>query len=366
MKREIFDMSMLKDKINALESDENGSCCQHGEHQHCLEDLPLSVKKCIHALEQLDSRRAEVVSQFCEELLELERKYLDRYNPIYRRRFELISGGGQPSEEELTGFTSSGVEEVAKSDSTSIPAGIPFFWLTAMGNHPDIQALITENDVPALEALMDIKLAYLEGKPGFRLEFEFAPNEFFSNSVLTKEYHLADTDGSGKEDYVYDYATGSKIDWKPNKNLCSKVVVRTQRHRTNNTTRTVKREEKIESFFHFFSPPVVPDEATEECENDEDIAALEDRLQIDYELGDVLKEHVIPHAIDWFTGKALEDLELEDELEDEFDSQDEDDEEEEDDQHDDDDDDDDVPTSHRRTPGGSKLPSREQPDCKQQ
>lgn len=364
MKREIFDMSMLKNKISALELDENSDYCQHGENQQCFEDLPLSVKKCIHALEQLDSKRAKVVSQFREELLELERKYLERYNPIYQRRFEIISGASQPSEEELAGFISSGVEEITKSDSISIPAGIPLFWLTALSNHPDIQALITENDVPAMEALTDIRLSYLEGKPGFRLDFEFAPNEFFFNSVLSKEYHLADAEGNGGEDYIYEYATGSKIDWKPNKNLCYKIVVRTQRHRTNNTTRTVKREEKIESFFHFFSPPIMPDESSNECENnDEDIAALEDRLQTDYEIGDVLKEHIIPHAIDWFTGKALEELEMEDE--DDFDSQDEEDDEEEDDQHDDYDEDD-TSIPHRRTPSGNRLPSGEQPDCKQQ
>lgn len=54
---------------------------------------------------------------------------------------------------------------------------------------------------------------------------------------------------------------------------------------------------------------------------------IEERLELDYQLGEDIKEKLIPHAVDWFTGEALgyeeldeEDLEhLEDDDEDEDD-----------------------------------------------
>lgn len=57
-------------------------------------------------------------------------------------------------------------------------------------------------------------------------------------------------------------------------------------------------------------------------------------MELDYQLGEDIKEKLIPRAIDWFTGEALRFEEVDDDLEeDEFDD-------DEDDDEDDDDDDD--------------------------
>ncbi len=83
-----------------------------------------------------------------------------------------------------------------------------------------------------------------------------------------------------------------------------------------------------ESFFNFFSPPKVPDD------EDDGVSDIEERLELDYQLGEDIKEKLIPRAIDWFTGEALayEELEEDDE-EGEF--EDEDDEDEDEEEHDD-------------------------------
>ena len=90
-----------------------------------------------------------------------------------------------------------------------------------------------------------------------------------------------------------------------------------------------------ESFFNFFDPPKPPQD------DDDATSDIEERLELDYQLGEDIKEKLIPRAIDWFTGEALqfeqgfEDFDDEDEFEDEddedeedFDRDDEDDEEE--------------------------------------
>lgn len=55
-----------------------------------------------------------------------------------------------------------------------------------------------------------------------------------------------------------------------------------------------------DSFFNFFSPPVPPKEE-EDGQTD-----IEERLELDYQLGEDIKEKIIPHAIEWFTGEALQ------------------------------------------------------------
>lgn len=100
-------------------------------------------------------------------------------------------------------------------------------------------------------------------------------------------------------------------------------------------TRIVKKTVPTESFFNFFSPPKAPEEGDEDAGSD-----IEERLELDYQLGEDIKEKLIPRAIDWFTGEALQYEELDDDEEDE-DEEDDDDEDDMSDDHDDDDESDD-------------------------
>src|SRR5271163_4362395 len=98
-----------------------------------------------------------------------------------------------------------------------------------------------------------------------------------------------------------------------------------------------------ESFFNFFTPPKVPDD-----DEDDGVSDIEERLELDYQLGEDIKEKLIPRAIDWFTGEALAYEELEED-EDGADFEDEDDEDDEDEEdHDEDEEsDEDVSQSDR-------------------
>ena len=107
--------------------------------------------------------------------------------------------------------------------------------------------------------------------------------------------------------------------------------------------RTVKRTVPTDSFFNFFSPPKAP-----EADDDADITSdIEDRLELDYQLGEDIKEKLIPRAIDWFTGEALQYEELEDLDEGDFDEDDdEDDEDQSDDREEDEESEEEVSRSH--------------------
>ena len=57
----------------------------------------------------------------------------------------------------------------------------------AIDDCPDTSRL-QENDEQLLELLEDVKITFSEKDPmGFTLHFHFAKNDFFTNSVLTKQ-----------------------------------------------------------------------------------------------------------------------------------------------------------------------------------
>lgn len=64
---------------------------------------------------------------------------------------------------------------------------------------------INDNDKEALKYLKDIKWQNLgDDKRGFKLEFYFDVNPFFSNSILTKTYYVSEDD----DEDVLEKATG--------------------------------------------------------------------------------------------------------------------------------------------------------------
>ncbi|KAG1047230.1 hypothetical protein G6F43_010314 [Rhizopus delemar] len=272
------------------------------------EPLPAVVQRRINGLKYLQSKHAELEGEFQKEVLALEKKYLELYRPLYDKRAQVVSGQYEPTEEEVAAGAKVDEEEEAEEKTEEEEEvtdedvmGIPEFWLTALKTHPQIGETITDEDCEALKHLVDIRLSYLE-TPGFKLEFEFSENDHFTNSVLTKTYYYQDNVSGG--DYVYDRAEGCEINWKEGKDLTVTVETKKQRHKGTNKTRVVKRTVPAESFFNFFNPPVLPED--DEELDEEEAEGLDAKLEADYEMGEEFKEKVIPHAVDFFTGKALE------------------------------------------------------------
>lgn len=343
-----------------------------GRSSGYIESLPLPVRRRVAGLKGIQKDHAKLEAEFQEEVLQLEKKYLQKFTPLYQRRSAIVNGAVEPTEEEVE----AGEAELADDDDEpkkepeektepsaeeANVSGIPEFWLSAMKNQVSLVEMITERDEEALKHLTDIRMEYLD-RPGFRLIFEFSENEFFTNKTISKTYYYQEESGYGG-DFIYDHAEGDKIDWKADKNLTVRVESKKQRNRSTfirnleskfivltclnpgtKQTRVVKVTVPTESFFNFFSPPKPP------VEEDDATSDIEERLELDYQLGEDIKEKLIPRAIDWFTGEALQFEELGEEMEDdeEFDFDDEDDE-------DDDDDDDDE----RRSDNGDEESDEE-------
>lgn len=334
-----------------------------GQSSGYVESLPKEVRRRVEGLKGVNVEHQKLEAQFQYEVLALEKKFAKLYAPLYDRRKQIVLGDVEPTAQEVERGEAVDKDDEDDEDdededeededeapapkslanisiSTDAPKGIPEFWLTALKNHVALSELINERDEGALRHLTDVRLHYLDSgsdgasdkaQQGFRLDFSFdtAHNEFFSNAVLTKTYFYQDQVGfSG--DLVYDHAEGTSIDWKsPETNLTHRLETKKQRNKNTNETRTVKRLVPTDSFFNFFAPPKPPRDDDDDADDDE-LDSLEERLELDYQIGEDLKDRIIPHAIDFFTGKALqyenpEEWADEDELLDDVDDEDDDD-----------------------------------------
>merc|ERR1719468_927794 len=74
-----------------------------------------------------------------------------------------------------------------------------------------------------------------------------------------------------------------------------------QKHKNKGNVRTITKQVKADSFFNFFAPPEVPDDP--KAEVDEETQAL---LTADFEIGHYINERIVPRAVLYFTGEALE------------------------------------------------------------
>jgi nucleosome assembly protein 1-like 1 len=320
-----------------------------GRSSGYIESLPAPVRRRVAGLKGVQKEHSKLEAEFQEEVLLLEKKYFAKFTPLYEKRAKIVNGAAEPTdaevkdgeEDEEKDVTKSEADGTAKQEESSEPvSGIPEFWLSAMKNQVSLAEMITDRDEAALKHLTDVRMEYLD-KPGFRLIFEFCENEFFTNKIITKTYFYQDESGYGG-DFIYDHAEGHEIDWKPGKDLTVRIESKKQRNKSEcyclryqnsraetvtdtKQTRVVKKTVPTESFFNFFNPPKAPgiDDNTDDGASD-----IEDRLELDYQLGEDIKEKLIPRAIDWFTGEALQFEELDDDLE-EGDFEDEDDEEDE-------------------------------------
>ncbi|KAI1754423.1 NAP-domain-containing protein [Xylaria castorea] len=333
-----------------------------GRSSGYIESLPASVRRRVAGLKGIQKDHSKLEAEFQEEVLQLEKRYFAKFTPLYEKRAQIVNGKAEPTNEEVEAGeeddeekdTESKAEQPEKSSEAANVSGIPEFWLSAMKNQISLAEMITENDEGALRSLVDIRMEYLD-KPGFRLIFDFAGNDYFTNKSITKTYYYQNESGYGG-DFIYDHAEGDKINWKEGQDLTVRVESKKQRNKNTKQTRIVKKTVPTESFFNFFSPPKPP---SDDDEDDDAGSDIEERLELDYQLGEDIKEKLIPRAIDWFTGEALAFEEVDDLDDDGF--VDEDDDEDDDDLSEDRDDDEEESEDDD---DGAK-PKQEAQECKQ-
>jgi len=218
---------------------------------------------------------------------------------------------------------------------------------------------VTEKDAEILAFLEDVSsediLNDTGDEEGYKLTFTFKENDFFSNKELSLVIELFQSGGMMQVDRL----EGTEIQWKSD-SVNPTIKVMKKKPKPGKGKKPAFKKEKVDSFFNVFSPPE-PEEL--EDMDDDEAEEMQEVVEKILAMGETLREEIIPHAINWFTGEAAEeeDDEDSDEDSDEGYSEGSDDDDDEDDDEDDDDDDDDDGEAPALKPVDAQNP-----ECKQQ
>nr|XP_019541866.2 nucleosome assembly protein 1-like 1 [Aedes albopictus] len=255
--------------------------------------LPPSINTKIQALNKIQHELLSKEAEFHKHVHSMEMEFQKTLGALYEKRKQIVSGSYDPIKKDLLN-----PEEFETGPAEGQPKGIPDFWLNVFKKTPLIQCMIWEADEPALKHLVDIRaVMFDQPKQGFTLQFEFEPNDYFSNEVLTKQYlmecapheeELAKFNGFE----IYD-TVGCEIDWKEG----FKLTVQSQ----------TGQERKLSSFFNFFQPKKM----LEDCEP----YVRKQLLETDFEIGYFIKERLVPRAVMFYNGDISDDDEEEEEEE---------------------------------------------------
>lgn len=314
-------LAALQDRLSSIVGSPSGY----------IQSLPKEVKRRIKALKKLQNEIISVEADFYKEVNALELKYAPKYSALFEKRKEVISAMREPTDEECD-WPSDEEDEEEKDEEAKLAAdvkekaaiedskdgngdaeekkeetkGIPSFWLTIFKNVDMLSEMVQEQDEPILTHLQDIKVVIHDKDPvGFSLEFHFEKNDFFTNPVLTKTYEMR-YEPDSEDPFAYEgpeiiKCSGCTIEWNKGKNVTVKNVKKKQKHKGRGSTRIVTKQVQADSFFNFFNPPTVPEGS--ESEVDEEAEAL---LGADFEIGHFIRERVVPRAVLFFTGEAID------------------------------------------------------------
>ncbi|EZG51419.1 nucleosome assembly protein [Gregarina niphandrodes] len=236
-----------------------------------------ATKGAIDQLCELHMEQHKLRVECRREYAVLIQKYLKASKPLYEKRAEIL-----------------------KPRSDTQKSLVTDFWLQALKHHATFSASIEVWDEPVLKHITDIQADCLDGdwQKSFRITFHFEPNAFFTNSVLTKQFVMDEDEETGENLLVQ--AIGTKIDWKPGKDVTVKIISKRQRHKLSKEMRTVTVKKARPSFFNFFRTRVFPTEQELQVMRESEVQRLENYFSVEYELGQILRDRIVPLATGWY------------------------------------------------------------------
>uniref|UniRef100_A0A8C7BMZ3 Protein SET n=1 Tax=Neovison vison TaxID=452646 RepID=A0A8C7BMZ3_NEOVI len=125
--------------------------------------------------------------QASEEILKVEQKYNKLHQPFFQKRSESITK-------------------------------TPNFGVTTFVNHPQVSALLGEEDEEVLHYLTRVEVTEFEDiKSGYRIDFYFDENPYFENKVLSKEFHLNENGDPSSKSTEMKWKSGKDETFKSNR-----------------------------------------------------------------------------------------------------------------------------------------------------
>ena len=274
-----------------------------------INNMPAEVRDRFKALKVLYDQSNEIDHEEEKEYRQLELKYEKLYAEVYNKRRNLVTGNRDIDENLVKAFDERkqlrtadekyAALEVELCDVNQIQntlKGVSGFWLRSMLSNKLLTTTIMEKDRAILSYLIDIRLELHEHDDGFTLFFDFEPNSYFSNTTLTKKYHMSSSN-------IIEKCEGCEIKWTAGSDPTKMKKKKKQKKggKKTNVTVTVK----CDSFFNFFETIDANDEEQPKEEKDSDEEhehGFGEKMDADLEIGTCFKDDLIPLALEYYLG----------------------------------------------------------------
>jgi nucleosome assembly protein 1-like 1 len=248
---------------------------QNEKRKKHLEELNDEQKSKLENLKEIQKEVDAIEEAEEEEYKKIEQKYQKLLEPVFEKRSSLVNGD-------------------SKDD------GIPDFWLYALKNS-DIFEELNEKDEDSLKYLTNVTSTDFSGEDGegYILEFHYRENPYFENKVLSKKFYKDSEDDEAGD---LKPAKGTEIEWKEGKDLTSTFETKKKKHKGGGKPKIVKKKIPCASFYNFFSS--ISEEELDGIEDEEEMQAIEEELYQEQQIGEVVRDTLIPNAVGFFTGEA--------------------------------------------------------------
>lgn len=262
------------------------------------------------ALAYISDQLADVSKRHDDEMLLLQNECDVKDKPLYELRKLIIQGldfdastlNPDDFDHRLEQIKDEDYEKIKIEESKNVQnldgqKGIPDFWLIAMKNNRILSKDINKDDQKLLKHLVDIEYQKVDGSSDFLLKFYFTPNDYIHNTVITKTYHMDDSDTCRKVDCT-------QVRWRDKMNLLENEPAK-----KNKGKKKKKAVEKVDSFFEFFtSKEGIVGDPNEEDLNEEDEERL-DIIEDDYMFAQEFRDELIPLGLEYYLNIVEEDFE---------------------------------------------------------
>lgn len=285
----------------------------HANDDKDEEDSPI-----VKELKEIDDKYLAVKNEFEEKKKELRRELTAKQKPLLETRAKILAGDDA---------------EGAKGSTLAIKD----FWVKALMSHPASQMMIESWDEPVLGNLKDVVATDLDPQnsdQGFRLDFHFASNQYFSNDVLFVEFHTRQGCVYREEVDIVE-VKASTIEWKAGQDVTieKKKAAKTKKSKQKKKSDAEPRESFFRNFFvslkqgGSFPDSIDPEQVLMmmQSEDAEEKDVIEFFMGSMFEVGCAIRDYIVPYATRWYTGEAAPEMSEDEDAESETDDDDDDD-----------------------------------------
>ncbi|XP_021960141.1 nucleosome assembly protein 1-like 1 isoform X2 [Folsomia candida] len=292
---------------------------------------PPVVRRRIKALLKIQLEAFALRADMTKAILEFEAQFSEKMKPLEEKRQAIVAGLYEPTDEDcdlrdkmprdqklnydledidldktLANMAlDSDDEEVSNAKIPHVEftiCGVPSFWGEVLQGCSLLATRIDDEDVPILKCLTDVTLQMFSNaeQQGYKIFFQFGPNPYFKNTVLTKTFFTScgvkyDNPFSVVHEAWPLHCEGCEIEWLSDSSNLTFNFIKTKKTDSKGRVRDLVRKIEKPSFFHFFKTISLKTQNQSRY----DLEEKKEELEEDFKCGEIIRTKVIPGAA-WY------------------------------------------------------------------